>query len=77
MKWKLKELQGRVQARIGQSVTYEEITDATGLSSATISSLSMGRAQRLDLGTMEKLLAFFSQALGENLTTNDLLEYRP
>ena len=77
MKWKLKELQGRVQARIGQSVTYEEITDATGLSSATISSLSMGRAQRLDLGTMEKLLAFFAQRLGEDLTTNDLLEYRP
>ena len=77
MKWKFSELQGRVQAATGHRVTYEEITAATGLANQTISSLSTGKAQRLDLGTMEKLLAFFSQALGENLTTNDLLEYRP
>lgn len=36
-----------------------------------------GRAKRLDLHTLERLLTFFSAALGEPLTTNDLLEYRP
>lgn len=77
MKWKFSELQGRVQAATGHRVTYEEIMESTGLAKQTVAGLSTGRAQRLDLGTMEKLLAFFAQRLGEDLTTNDLLEYRP
>ena len=77
MKWKFSELRGRVQVATGQSVTYEEITDATGLANQTISSISTGRAKRLDLATMEKLLTFFSARLGEPLSTNDLLEYQP
>lgn len=77
MKWKLSELQGRVQAKTGDRVTYEQITDATGLATRSITLLSTGRAKRLDLSTMERLLDFFSERLGERLTTDDLLEYRP
>jgi DNA-binding Xre family transcriptional regulator len=77
MKWKFKELQGRVQAHTGHSVTYDEIMEATGLARQTVASISTGTAKRLDLGTMESVLTFFSARLGEELTTNDLLEYRP
>ncbi len=77
MKWRFSELQGRVQAQTGHRVTYEEISDATGLANQTIALLSTGKAKRLDLATIEKLLTFFAQRLGEDLTTNDLLEYRP
>jgi len=77
MNWRFKELQGQVQARTGHRVTYEEITEATGLATQTITLLSTGRAKRLDLGTVEKVLDFFSARLGEPLTTNDLLEYTP
>ena len=76
MKWKFSELQGRVQAATGHRITYEEITEATGLANQTISSLSTGKAKRLDLRTVGTLLTFFSQRLGEPLTTNDLLEYQ-
>ncbi len=77
MKWKLSELQGRVQAKTGQNVTYEDMMTATGLSKQTITNLRMDRAKQVGVPTMEKLLDFFSQRLGEPLTTSDLLEYRP
>lgn len=77
MKWKLSELQGRVQAKTGQNVTYEDMMTATGLSKQTITNLRLGRARQVGVETMEKLLDFFSERLGERLTTDDLLEYRP
>ena len=77
MEWKFKELQGRVQAKTGHRVTYEEITEATGLAKQSITNISTGRAKQVGVSTLEKLLAFFSARLGEPLTTNDLLEYTP
>ncbi len=77
MKWKLSELQGRVQAKTGQHVTYEEMMTATGLAKQTITNLRQGKSKQVGVETIEKLLAFFAQRLGEDLTTNDLLEYRP
>ena len=77
MKWRLSELQGRVQAKTGQNVTYEDMMTATGLSKQTIANLRLGRAKQVGVGSMERLLDFFSERLGEPLTTDDLLEYRP
>jgi len=77
MKWRLSELQGRVQAKTGQNVTYEDMMEATGLSKQTIANLRMGRAKQVGVETIDKLLDFFSDRLGERLTTDDLLEYRP
>ncbi len=77
MQWKFVEMQGRYQERTGKKLTYAEITAATGIPPTTISGISTGRSKRVDFGTLERLLTFFSAALGENLTTNDLLEYRP
>jgi len=77
MQWKLKELQGRVQAKTGQTVTYEDIIAATGLAKGSITNIRTGRSKQVGVATLERLLAFFSERLGEPLTTSDLLEYRP
>ena len=77
MTWKFAEMRRRYQKHTGERLTYEVITAATGLSPVTISGISRGQVTRVDFGTLEKLLAFFAQRLGEDLTTNDLLEYRP
>jgi DNA-binding Xre family transcriptional regulator len=77
MKWKLTELSGKYQERTGERLTYEEITQATGLSPTILTGINRNRSKRVDFGTLEKLLTFFSEALGEPLTTNDLLEYKP
>ena len=77
MEWKFAEMQRRAQMRTGERLTYEMITAETGLSPSTISGVATGRVTRVDFGTLDKLLAFFSARLGEPLTTNDLLEYTP
>lgn len=77
MEWRFAEMQARYRKHTGQNVTYEEITAATGLSSSTISGIAKNKVKRIDFTTLERLLTFFSQRLGEPLTTSDLLEYRP
>lgn len=77
MKWKLKELQGRVLVKTGQNVTSAEIMQGTGLSSQTIVNLRKDQSKQVGVKTISSLLTFFSARLGEPLTTNDLLEWRP
>ncbi len=77
MHWKFAELLGRCQQRTGRRIIYEDITAATGISPTTLTAMLRQRSTRTDLGTIASLLTFFSAALGEPLTTNDLLEYRP
>ncbi len=77
MRWRFAEMQGRYQERTGQKITYEEIIAATGMSSRTISGIAKGKVKRVDFITLHRLLAFFSAALDEPLSTNDLLEWRP
>ena len=77
MKWKLRELQGRVLVKTGQNVTTAEIMQGTGLSSQTIANLRQDQSKQVGVKTISSLLAFFSARLGEELTTNDLLEWRP
>jgi DNA-binding Xre family transcriptional regulator len=64
---------GEYQSETGDRITYEEITEATGLSPNTLSKLSTNKAGRTDLDTIDRLLEFFSQKLGRELETNDLL----
>ena len=77
MRWRLRELMGDYQAKTGERMTYDDITSATGLSPNTLSLLSTGKAQRADVETIEKLLTFFSQKLGRQLQTGDLLRWEP
>lgn len=77
MKWRLKELQGEYLSRNGATLTYEQITADTGLSSNTLSLIATNKAQRADLGTVETLLGYLGKRLGRSLTTSDLLEYVP
>lgn len=77
MHWKFAELLSRGQQRTGRRIIYEEITAATGISNTVLTGILHQRSTRADLGTISSLLAFFSARLGEELTTNDLLEWRP
>jgi DNA-binding Xre family transcriptional regulator len=47
---------------------------ASGLPRNTVYSLSQGKAMRLDLETLGKLLYGLEQLTGETVTPNDLLE---
>ena len=75
MRWHLKELIGRYESMKGESIRYEDISQATGLSTNTLTQIARNQATRADLKTINRLLDFFSGALGERLTTDDLLRY--
>lgn len=77
MRWKYEEMKKRYQRRTGERLVYRTITEATGITAATLSAIATGRKEGAEFGTLEKLLAFFSARMGEELTTNDLLEWRP
>jgi DNA-binding Xre family transcriptional regulator len=75
MRWHLKELIGRAESVTRESISYRDISGATGISTNTLTNIATGRAQRVDLGTVDTLLVFFKDKLGEELTTNDLLRH--
>lgn len=74
--WRLNTLVGRCQDRGIEGLTYREIYEATGVSTSTLTSIMKNRAERIDTSTVSRLLAFFSEKLGEELTVNDLLEWK-
>lgn len=73
--WKLVNLEGRYIEKTGERLTQDQLAELTGLSRPTISSIELGKPTRLDFPSANKILNFFSQALGETLTMNDLLEF--
>lgn len=78
MKWYLKELIGRYDSRNpGTPMTYRRIEEETGISKTAIHRIATNKASRADLATMNTLLGYMSNALGEPLTVNDLLHYEP
>lgn len=77
MRWHLKELIGRAESKTRESISYRDISSATGISTNTLTNIATGRAARVDLDTVDTLLGFFEGKIGEELTTNDLLKRYP
>ena len=57
--------------RDGRGYTYEDISDATGVSPTTLSAYSQGKVRRFDEVTLVALCKFFECELAE------LIEYPP
>ena len=76
MRWRLNELLGLYESKTGERLTYKVIVEGTGLSKTTLSQIATNQATRADLETISVLLAYFSEKLGEELNTNDLLVHK-
>ena len=72
-RWRLRELMGRGSDLTDQKITYDRISEVTGLSKTILTRIGSNQAKRAELETMETLLAYFSDVLGEELNTEDLL----
>lgn len=77
MEWRLANLQGEYKQKTGKNLSYRMIAEGTGLSKTTVMGVANGNVQRPDLGTLNALITFMSNALGRPLTTDDLLRYIP
>ena len=76
-KWHLKELIGRAESVSGENISYRDICEATGISPNTITQMATGKAKRVDLSTVDRLLDFLSEKAGDKLTLDDLLKRYP
>jgi DNA-binding Xre family transcriptional regulator len=74
IRWHLKELIGRAESISGSSISYRDISAATGISTNTITQMATGKARRVDLSTVDRLLAFLGEKIGEHLTIDDLVK---
>lgn len=53
------------EARTGENLTYEVISDATGVSSSTLSHMATNQQRRVGLSVLERLCQFFGCELHE------------
>lgn len=78
MRWHLKELIGRYESQNpNDSLSYRRIEADTGIGKTVITKIATNKAARLDLATINTLLNYFSQKLGEELTVDDMLRWEP
>lgn len=76
MRWKFNSLMGKLKDVSPDMANYQAIASSTGIAPSTLSGISSG-TKRVDLSVADRLLTFFSEQLDEELTTQDLLEFKP
>lgn len=59
IRWRIRELMGKRYTQTGEKETYEKITQATGISPNTLSSLATGKANQVGVSTISRLLEYF------------------
>ena len=64
---RLKEIMAQKSRLEGRRVTYDDIYNATGIYSSTLSRLAAGRAKRVDLAVLERLCEYFDCEPGDLL----------
>jgi len=77
MKWQVNHLIGRYKDRTGESLSYLELATRAGVAKSTVYLIANNKTQRIDMPVMEKLLTFFSDALGQRLTLDDVIKWEP
>ena len=59
------------EANLGQRLTYATVSDATGISQATLSRWMTGKARQFDAGTIETLCGFFDCEVSDLIVQTD------
>lgn len=59
------------QAKIGRTVTVQEVSEKTGIARAALTRIELGKTEKIEFDTLLKLCAFYGVGVGE------LLEYDP
>ena len=59
LQFRIAELIAEKSRREGRDITYETITQETGVSGNSLSNLKQGKAKMVGLSTVERLLDFF------------------
>jgi transcriptional regulator with XRE-family HTH domain len=73
--WQLRSLMDETTWRTGSRCTYDHIHTATGIGASTLSRIARGKSDRISYDVLDGLLDYFSEQLGRELETQDLLAY--
>lgn len=74
VRWRLMQLIGEYEQKAGCRLSFRQIARSTGLAETTVSSLANNASKRADLGTLDKLLTYFSSRLDRTVNVCDLLD---
>ena len=66
-----RQLRLNYQAKIGRSVTVEEVAEATGITRAALSRIERNQTERIDFDTITKLCTFYGVGVGDLLELKD------
>jgi|GEM_PF-4768767 DNA-binding Xre family transcriptional regulator len=70
----LRRLRMEYAARRGTTVALQEVVEATGLSRNRLTSLELGKFDRVANDELTTLCAYYSEALGRTVVISDILE---
>lgn len=77
LKWKLDELKHRYEHLSGHTLSYRDIANGSRVSLSTVSKILNHQSQAADFEVADKLLKYFSDKLGYQLTVTDIIGYDP
>lgn len=77
LKWKLDELKRRYEHLSGRTLSYRDIATGSKVSLSTVSKILNHQSQAADFEVADKLLKYFSDKLGYQLTVADIIGYDP
>ena len=74
---KVRQLRLNHQAKIGRSVTIEEVAEATGISRAALNRIELNQTERIDFETIRKLCEVYGVGAGELIVVQPDDKQRP
>lgn len=77
MRWDVRVLKARCEAKTKQPLTYNDIASGSGISKSTVWKIMTDQSTNADFEVTSKLLGFFSEQMKEPLALTDILHYEP
>lgn len=74
---KARRLRLEYQAKIGRSVSVQEVADTVGLTRKALTNIELDKTERIDFETLRNICDFYSRVLERPVGVGDVLEYDP
>lgn len=75
IRWTLNSLIGELEDKTKAKYSLARVAKEADISYPAIHRISQNTADRIDKGTLDKLMQFFNERLARRVTVDDLLQY--
>jgi DNA-binding Xre family transcriptional regulator len=77
IKLRARKLRYELQAQEGRAISIQEVANATGMDRERLNNIELGRIKNMSVTEIEALCAYYSNALGRLVNTDEILSYDP